>query len=99
MPVALISTITSPALGPSSCTVAIDRGSPALWATAARTSMVASQLSELPQVKLSDCTGGDKGLWGGAMARLRVPGRDRPPGQRVRAPVYVVDRYSTCSLF
>src|SRR5215470_6169903 len=39
MPAALISTRTSPAFGPSSCTVSILRGSPALWATAARVSI------------------------------------------------------------
>src|SRR5579872_4472029 len=39
MPVALISTITSPALGPSSCTVSIWSGLPAWNATAARTSI------------------------------------------------------------
>src|SRR3546814_1796682 len=39
MPDALISTSTSPALGPSSCTVSIDSGWPASNATAARTSM------------------------------------------------------------
>src|SRR5258708_7193208 len=39
MPVALSSTSTSPARGPSSCTVSIVSGAPALWATAARTSM------------------------------------------------------------
>ena len=38
-PVALISTSTSPALGPSSWTVSIDRGLPGARATAARTSM------------------------------------------------------------
>src|SRR6266853_5467512 len=42
MPVALISTSTSPAFGPCSCTVSMVRGAPALWATAARTSMVHS---------------------------------------------------------
>src|SRR5215469_798884 len=40
MPVALISTRTSPAFGPSSVTVSILRGSPALWATAARVCML-----------------------------------------------------------
>src|SRR5437773_4162902 len=40
MPVALISTSTSPAFGPCSCTVSMVSGAPALWATAARTSMV-----------------------------------------------------------
>src|ERR1700730_18077739 len=39
MPVALISTITSPALGPASCTVVTSSGLPAATATAARTSM------------------------------------------------------------
>src|ERR1700722_6730493 len=39
MPVALISTITSPAFGPSSRTVVISSGFPAAVATAARTSM------------------------------------------------------------
>ena len=39
MPVALISTSTSPAFGPSSCTVSITSGLPASWATAARTSI------------------------------------------------------------
>src|SRR5438105_4949211 len=39
IPVALISTMTSPAFGPSSCTVAISSGLPAAVATAARTSM------------------------------------------------------------
>src|ERR1700688_4006842 len=39
MPVALISTITSPALGPSSCTVSTCSGLPASNATAARTSI------------------------------------------------------------
>src|SRR5215471_5537650 len=38
MPVALISISTSPALGPSSCTVSTTNGAPALYATAARTS-------------------------------------------------------------
>ena len=45
IPVARISTITSPALGPSSCTVSTLSGSPALCATAARTSMPASPLA------------------------------------------------------
>ena len=40
MPVALISTSTSPAFGPSSCTSVISSGLPAANATAARTSMV-----------------------------------------------------------
>src|SRR5450631_3460704 len=40
MPVALISTSTSPALGPSSCTVSTASGLPASNATAARTSIV-----------------------------------------------------------
>src|SRR6266542_3669138 len=40
MPVALISTSTSPALGPSSVTVATSSGLPAPNATAARTSMI-----------------------------------------------------------
>src|SRR5688572_16269699 len=44
MPVALISTITSPAFGPSSWTVSTERGFPDAWATAARTSMVTSVL-------------------------------------------------------
>src|SRR5689334_14028063 len=39
MPVALISTSASPAFGPCNCTVSILRFAPALWATAARTSM------------------------------------------------------------
>src|SRR6185295_13500089 len=39
MPVALISTSTSPARGPSRSTVSIERGAPALWATAALTFM------------------------------------------------------------
>ena len=39
MPVALISTSTSPAFGPSSCTVVTASGLPASNATAARTSM------------------------------------------------------------
>src|SRR6185295_8590787 len=39
-PVALISTSTSPAFGPSSWTVSTTSGAPALYATAARTSMV-----------------------------------------------------------
>jgi hypothetical protein len=39
MPVALISTSTSPGRGPSSDTVSIESGAPALCATAARTSM------------------------------------------------------------
>src|ERR1700733_12860418 len=39
MPVALISTSTSPARGPSSCTVVTSRGLPGPNATAARTSM------------------------------------------------------------
>src|SRR3954463_4700476 len=39
MPVALISTSTSPAFGPSSFTVSIVKGAPALCATAARTSI------------------------------------------------------------
>src|SRR5919106_3832818 len=39
IPVARISTITSPALGPSSCTVSIESGAPAWCATAARTSI------------------------------------------------------------
>src|SRR2546430_7280254 len=42
MPVALISTSTSPAFGPCNCTVSMLRGAPALWATAARTSMAHS---------------------------------------------------------
>src|SRR4029453_9340384 len=42
MPVALISTSTSPAFGPASWTVSIVKGAPALCATAARTSMVYS---------------------------------------------------------
>ena len=41
MPVALISTSTSPARGPSSSTVSIDRGLPGATATAALTSMAA----------------------------------------------------------
>src|SRR5690242_326814 len=41
MPVALISTITSPALGPSSLTVVTSSGLPAWTATAARTSIAA----------------------------------------------------------
>src|SRR3546814_1047644 len=45
-PVALISTSASPALGPSSCTVSMLRGSPPSRATAARTSMEASSRSE-----------------------------------------------------
>src|SRR5258706_9631086 len=44
MPVALISTSTSPAFGPSRRTVSINRGSPALCATAARTSIVSIRL-------------------------------------------------------
>src|SRR4051794_15472063 len=40
MPVALISTSTSPALGPSSCTCVTASGLPAANATAARTSML-----------------------------------------------------------
>src|SRR5918996_2492378 len=44
IPVAGISTIPSPALGPSSCTVSIESGAPAWCATAARTSMPASPL-------------------------------------------------------
>src|SRR5436190_22958979 len=39
MPVAIISTSTSPAFGPSSCTVSMASGAPALCATAARTSI------------------------------------------------------------
>src|SRR5216683_2749707 len=39
MPLAFTSTSTSPAFGPSSRTVSIDKGWPALWATAARVSM------------------------------------------------------------
>src|SRR3954452_17291826 len=39
MPVALISTSASPAFGPCNCTVSILNAAPALWATAARTSM------------------------------------------------------------
>src|SRR4051812_47430960 len=39
MPVALISTSASPAFGPCNCTVSILKAAPALWATAARTSM------------------------------------------------------------
>src|SRR4051794_1555689 len=39
MPVALISTSTSPAFGPSRRTASTDRGCPALWATAARVSI------------------------------------------------------------
>jgi hypothetical protein len=46
IPVALISTITSPAFGPSSRTVSIDRGSPALCATAARTSITSLPLAQ-----------------------------------------------------
>src|SRR5690242_3343304 len=42
MPVALISTSTSPAFGPSRRTVSIASGAPALWATAARTSILFS---------------------------------------------------------
>src|SRR3954466_6583588 len=44
MPVALISTSTSPAFGPSSRTVSILSGAPALCATAARTSKLARGL-------------------------------------------------------
>src|SRR5436190_13565400 len=39
MPLALISTSASPAFGPCNCTVSILKAAPALWATAARTSM------------------------------------------------------------
>src|SRR5216683_1068171 len=39
IPLAFTSTSTSPAFGPSSRTVSIARGWPALWATAARVSM------------------------------------------------------------
>src|SRR5215469_5327233 len=46
IPVALISTITSPAFGPSSATVVISSGFPAAVATAARTSMALSPLSD-----------------------------------------------------
>jgi hypothetical protein len=48
MPVALISTSTSPAFGPSSWTVSIVRGAPAFQATAARTSMVRSSVVSMP---------------------------------------------------
>src|ERR1044071_3290915 len=44
MPVALISTSTSPAFGPSRRTVSIVSGAPALCATAARTSKLAGGL-------------------------------------------------------
>src|SRR6185503_14010800 len=44
MPVALISTSTSPAFGPSRRTFSITRGAPALCATAARTSKLAGGL-------------------------------------------------------
>src|SRR5919106_2474652 len=52
IPVARISTITSPALGPSSCTVSTLSGSPALCATAARTSMLASPVARWSLVAL-----------------------------------------------
>src|SRR5262245_17598444 len=48
MPVALISINTSPALGPSSFTVATSSGLPAPNATAARTSIEASSLRRRP---------------------------------------------------
>src|ERR1700724_1774358 len=49
MPVALISTITSPAFGPSSCTVVISSGFPAAVATAARTSMARAPVGLAPE--------------------------------------------------
>src|SRR6187549_3574613 len=50
MPVALISTSTSPAFGPASWTVSMASGAPARCATAARTSTVISSLAAgLPQ--------------------------------------------------
>src|SRR5215475_11316839 len=55
MPVALISTSTSPALGPSSLTVVTSSGLPAANATAARTSIANSRFDSSELGKLQTC--------------------------------------------
>src|SRR5262249_37966922 len=58
-PVALSSTISSPAFGPSSCTVAISSGLPAAVATAARTSMGVLLIAKRGGSLRQSCHGGD----------------------------------------
>src|ERR1043166_2565955 len=69
-PVALISPITSPALGPPSSTVSMGGGAPALCATAARTSM---WLPPGSRIREDGSRPGDGSL--GARADFRLGGR------------------------
>src|SRR4029079_1951469 len=73
MPVALIRTSTSPALGPCSCTVSIAKGAPALCATAARTSMdyrVRAPEALAVCVAIASIRAGDRQSYGSSLSSL-----------------------------
>src|SRR5690606_31539109 len=85
MPVALTSTSTSPARGPSSCTVMISSGLPAATATAARTSMVVSPFPQPRSWHFGPCRAGSCGR--------REPSPDAISSLRDTGVVFVEQRH------
>src|SRR3954471_7033964 len=83
-PVALISTRTSPALGPSSWTVSIERGLPGARATAARTSMGAGSWWRWPRDLAAAGGHVNRGAGNGGIGTA-MEGRSGVGGARLRA--------------